>query len=162
MRNIKEEMGIYMPAPLYVYWTATWLFITPVALVLIFFLSCYYFVPAYFGKYVYPANIQALGWFICFSSVVFIPMGALYVLLKGGKEYKDLIRSSPDFCPGHVRKLREKEAAATKGQPDGVFRYTYDNEGFQEPTAKVRFRLMADNRKDRCGVIADCRIAGVM
>ncbi|XP_045130389.1 sodium- and chloride-dependent glycine transporter 2-like [Portunus trituberculatus] len=137
MRNIKEEMGIYMPAPLYVYWTATWLFITPVALVLIFFLSCYYFVPAYFGKYVYPANIQALGWFICFSSVVFIPMGALYVLLKGGKEYKDLIRSSPDFCPGHVRKLREKEAAATKGQPDGVFRYTYDNEGFQEPTAKV-------------------------
>lgn len=108
---------------------------------IILFLSFYYFVPAYFGSYTYPNNIQALGWFICVSSIVFIPLGALYVLVKGEKNGRELIRASPDFCPGHVRRQREKDAAATKGQPIGVFRYTYDNEGFQEPSAKVGHKL---------------------
>ena len=67
-------------------------------------------------------------------------MGALYAVyavLKSEKKFVEIFRASPDFCPGHIRKLRMKEAAATKDQPDGVFRYTYDNEGFQEPSAKV-------------------------
>lgn len=32
MRNIREEIGIYIPTPLYMYWTATWLVITPALL----------------------------------------------------------------------------------------------------------------------------------
>lgn len=103
----------------------------------ILILSFYFFVPAYFGSYTYPANIQTLGWFVCVSSVVFIPLGAAFVIIKGNKRGKELVRASPDFCPAHVRKLREKENGATKGQPVGVFRYTYDNEGFHEPSAKV-------------------------
>lgn len=105
----------------------------------ILILSCYFFVPAYFGSYTYPDNIQALGWFICVSSIVIIPLYALYVLIKGNKRGKELIRASEDFCPSHVRALREKDKTATKGQPIGVFRYTYDNEGFHEPSAKVSY-----------------------
>lgn len=108
-----------------------------IVLQVILILSFYFFVPAYFGSYTYPANIQALGWFICISSIVFIPLGAVYILVKGNKTGRELITASPDFCPSHMRKLREKESVATKGQPVGVFRYTYDNEGFQEPSAKV-------------------------
>ncbi|XP_050738514.1 sodium- and chloride-dependent glycine transporter 2-like [Eriocheir sinensis] len=137
MRNIREEMGIYMPMPLYIYWTATWLVITPVLLVVILILSCYFFVPAYFGTYTYPDNIQLLGWFICGCSVAIIPLGALYAFFKGNKRGVELLRTSPDYCPSHIRKLRQKENVATKGQPVGVFRYTYDNDGFQEPSAKV-------------------------
>ncbi|XP_042228202.1 sodium- and chloride-dependent glycine transporter 1-like [Homarus americanus] len=144
MRNIRQEMGIYMPFPLYVYWAATWLVITPVALTVILIISIVKFTPAYFGDYVFPYNIQTLGWFISFSSIVFIPLGAIYVLVKGNKKGKELFTPSPDFCPHHVRKLREKQGAANKGQPVGVFRYTYDNEGFQEPHAKVYPALPED------------------
>ncbi|XP_042873249.1 sodium- and chloride-dependent glycine transporter 2-like [Penaeus japonicus] len=137
MRNIREEMNIYMPLPLYGYWAATWLVITPLSLAIIFLMSVYYFVPAYWGTYTYPNSIQTLGWFICVSSIIFIPLGAIYVVWKGNKKGKELIMASPDFCPHHIRQLREKKGAATKGHPEGVFRYTYDNEGYQEGAAKV-------------------------
>ncbi|XP_045613424.1 sodium- and chloride-dependent glycine transporter 2 [Procambarus clarkii] len=145
MRNIREEMGIYMPLPLYIYWSATWLVITPVSLAVILVLSIYYYTPANFGTYVYPENIQTLGWFICASSLIFIPLGVIYVLAKRDKRGKELLTASPDFCPHHVRKAREAQAGAFKGQPVGVFRYTYDNDGFQEPNAKVYPSLEDDN-----------------
>ncbi|XP_069970979.1 sodium- and chloride-dependent glycine transporter 1-like [Penaeus vannamei] len=137
MRNIREEMNIYMPLPLYGYWAATWLVITPVSLGVIFLMSIYYFVPAYWGDYTYPGYIQTLGWFICVSSIIFIPLGAVYAVWKGDKRGSELIKASPDFCPHHIRKLRESKGAAAKGHPEGVFRYTYDNEGYQEGAAKV-------------------------
>lgn len=137
MRNISEEMGIHVPLPLYIYWAATWLVITPVALVIILVLSIYYYTPAYFGSYIYPLRIQILGWFLCLVSLVFLPLGTIYVFAKGDKRGKELFTASPDFCPHHVRKEREKDGEFKNGQPVGVFRYTYDNEGYQEPTAKI-------------------------
>ncbi|KAK3878646.1 hypothetical protein Pcinc_016725 [Petrolisthes cinctipes] len=137
MRNIREEIGIYMPLPLYAYWTVTWLFITPLALLIILVMSIYYFTPAYIDDYVYPSNIQSLGWCLCACSIVFIPLGAIFVLVKGKTTGMDLVKPSPDFCPYHVRKLRDNQGSGNKGQPDGVFRYTYDNEGFQQPNVKV-------------------------
>ncbi|KAK4318107.1 hypothetical protein Pmani_010875 [Petrolisthes manimaculis] len=137
MRNIREEIGIYIPLPLYVYWTVTWLFITPLALLIILIMSIYYFTPAYIDDYVYPSNIQSLGWCLCACSIVFIPLGAIFILIKGKTKGMALLKPSPDFCPYHVRKLRDNQGSGNKGQPDGVFRYTYDNEGFQEPNVKV-------------------------
>ena len=52
----------------------------------------------------------------------------------------ELIRSSPDFCPAHVRAKREKDARGPN--PDGTFKYIYDNDGFQEGVAKVRLNNM--------------------
>lgn len=141
MRNIRKEIGIYIPMPLFGYWAATWLVITPVSLAVILVMSIYYFTPASFGDYTYPENIQTLGWFICVCSIILIPLGAIFVLVKGEHKGKELILVTPDFCPLHVRKLRETRGAASKGQSVGVFRYTYDNEGFQEPTAKVYPKL---------------------
>lgn len=146
MRCITQEMGIYIPAPLYAYWAATWLVITPLSLLVILCMSIYYFSPAYWGSYMFPSAVQGLGWLICFCSIIFIPLGVMYVLWKGDYTGKDLIKALPDFCPHHVRKARETKAAGTigqpigssaNGQPMGVFRYTYDNEGFQEAHAKV-------------------------
>lgn len=105
----------------------------------IFLMSIYYFVPAYWGDYTYPNNIQTLGWFICVCSIAFIPLGAIYTVWKGDKRGMDLVKASPDFCPYHVRQMRESKGAATKGHPEGIFRYTYDNEGYQEGAAKVSF-----------------------
>ena len=33
MKDIQEVMGIWIPRPLYAYWAVTWLFITPVLLI---------------------------------------------------------------------------------------------------------------------------------
>ncbi|XP_066984768.1 sodium- and chloride-dependent glycine transporter 1-like [Macrobrachium rosenbergii] len=141
MRFITDEMGIWVPAPLYAYWLITWTVVTPVSLVIIFIMSIYFFVPAYWGSYVYPDSIQSLGWLLCAVSVVFIPMGIIYALVKGEYKGKDLFRASPDFCPHHVRKMRETKGSGTNGQPVGVFRYTYDNDGYQEGAAKVYPKL---------------------
>ncbi|XP_068220313.1 sodium- and chloride-dependent glycine transporter 2-like [Palaemon carinicauda] len=137
MRFITDDMGIWVPLPLYGYWMITWVVVTPVSLLVILGLSIQDTQPAYWGSYVFPNSIQALGWFLFAAAVIFIPMGAIYALVKGDYKGKDLFRALPDFCPHHVRKLREVKGSGNAGQPVGVFRYTYDNEGFKEGAAKV-------------------------
>ena len=94
MKNIQEDMGIWVPLPLYGYWAVTWCCITPLALSIIFVLSIYYYSPAYWGDYVFPADIQTLGWFITVCSIAFIPMGAAWVLWKGEVRGIDLITAT--------------------------------------------------------------------
>ncbi|XP_063607514.1 sodium- and chloride-dependent betaine transporter-like, partial [Penaeus indicus] len=129
LSNIKE-MGVYIPAPLKAYWLATWVFITPVMLVVICFFYIYFFVPAYWGDYVFPANIQILGWLLSASSMGLIPLGALVALCKT-KTFRELFQTSPDLCPAHVRSQR----AAQEGGPAASFEY--DNAAFEGTQNKV-------------------------
>ena len=85
MRHITDDMKIWVPMPLYGYWAATWCVITPLSLFVIFCMSLYYTEPAYWGDYVFPADIQALGWFICICSIILLPVMAIYVVVKGDK-----------------------------------------------------------------------------
>ncbi|XP_071516730.1 sodium- and chloride-dependent glycine transporter 1-like [Panulirus ornatus] len=110
MGHLQQEVDIYIPRPLYAYWAATWTIITPLALVVILGFSVAFAVPAYWGSYVFPNEVQGLGWLLCFSSVVFFPLGILCTVLKGNRTKADLLKSSPDFCPGHVRKQREAKS----------------------------------------------------
>ncbi|XP_047486282.1 sodium- and chloride-dependent betaine transporter-like isoform X2 [Penaeus chinensis] len=129
LSNIKE-MGVYIPAPLKAYWLATWVFITPAMLVLICFFYIYFFVPAYWGDYVFPTNIQILGWLLSASSMGLIPLGALGALCKT-KTFRELFQTSPDLCPAHVRSQR----AAQEGGPAASFEY--DNAAFEGTQNKV-------------------------
>lgn len=137
MNHITNDMGIWVPRPLYGYWAVTWCFLTPVSLVLILAISFINFVPAYVADYVFPTNIQVLGWLITASSVMLVPIFAIYIVWKGEHRGLDLVRATPDFCPAHVRTRREREQN-TGPRPDGTFNYSYDNDGFQEGVGKIR------------------------
>ncbi|KAG7165567.1 Sodium- and chloride-dependent glycine transporter 1-like 3 [Homarus americanus] len=131
VKNI-EEMGMKMTGPIYCYWTTTWLLVAPAALLLIGFFSVYTLVPAYWRDYVFPFSIQVLGWFICFTSVACVPLGAFYAIFTNKKSCKSLFETSPDFCPAsHRQVLKAME------EPSGTFRYIHDNEGYLHTETKV-------------------------
>nr|XP_045613817.1 sodium- and chloride-dependent glycine transporter 2-like [Procambarus clarkii] len=116
MKNL-EEMGMRLRRPLYWYCTSTWLVITPGTLIVIGFFSLYHFLPASWGDYVFPYNIQILGWFLCFSSLICFPIGAIYVICTNTKSFRELFVTSPEFCPSDVRNLlKEAQKATSKGQ----------------------------------------------
>ncbi|XP_042237525.1 sodium- and chloride-dependent glycine transporter 1-like [Homarus americanus] len=147
LKLIQEEIGIHVPLLLRGYWRLTWLFLTPLCLALLLVLSCYYAIPIQFGSYIFPDKIQILGWFICASSVVCLPLGAIYVVWKGEKKGMELLRPTPEFCPQHTRKLLGKTyssstATSSKEQREGVFRYTYDNQGFPEHKDEIKLRVI--------------------
>ncbi|CAL4138729.1 unnamed protein product [Meganyctiphanes norvegica] len=132
MKLIQEEMGIYVPTILYGYWGLMWCVITPLSLSVIFVMSCVTVTKAQYGDYVFPDNIQVLAWLLLGASIILIPIFALYQVLKGNYVGKELFMPTENFCPAHVRKLRETNGAATKGLDDGVLRFTYDNQAFQQ------------------------------
>jgi len=137
IKHISDDMGIWIPLPLYYYWAAAWHVLTPVSLILIFAVSVFNFKPAYVGDYVFEANIQALGWFITFSSVICIPIFAGLVFFSGKYKGKELITAKDKFCPAHVRTKRERDQQKGGDRADGTFKYIYDNEGYNEPVATV-------------------------
>lgn len=44
--------------------------------------------------------------------------------------------ATSDFCPAHVRSKREHNQKAGADR-DGIFKYIYDNDGYQEGATKV-------------------------
>lgn len=92
---------------------------------MIVFFTFYFYVPAYWGDYVFPYEIQVLGWLLCCSSISFIPLGALWGAAWHQGSFVSLFQSSPDFCPASVRQLMKEAENHTR------FRYTlHDNEAF--------------------------------
>ena len=81
MKHVKEDMEIHIPKFLYVYWSVTWKFITPATLLVIFGLSISQFQPGAWGTYVFPSNIQALGWMTTVVSLLVMPAYAGYVFV---------------------------------------------------------------------------------
>ncbi|KAB7498492.1 Sodium- and chloride-dependent GABA transporter 2 [Armadillidium nasatum] len=84
--NIKEDMAIPLPQFFWDYWSVTWLCFTPVSLIAIFGLGIYYFRPVGFGSYIFPYEIQGIGWLLTTIPIVFIPIGALYAIFIKKKE----------------------------------------------------------------------------
>ncbi|XP_066981615.1 sodium- and chloride-dependent glycine transporter 2-like [Macrobrachium rosenbergii] len=109
MKNIRE-MNIHMPCILHYYWTAAWLFLTPLSLGAIFVFSTYFTLPVCWDNYVFPDNIQILGWIICATSISCIPLGAIYTIYRRDLPLKSLIQTTPDFCPAHERIGKELES----------------------------------------------------
>ena len=54
--------------------------ITVVSFQVVFVLSIYFYKPAYYGDYVYPPNIQGLGWALVLTSMLCVPSYTLYTI----------------------------------------------------------------------------------
>jgi len=108
MHHIEKEMGIHVPVPLRLFWQITWMFITPVSLLFILVMSLISWAPAVYGDYVLPESAQAVGWVLCVTSVVFIPLYAIYVFFKSEHKGAALVRATPDMCPAKERNRRKK------------------------------------------------------
>ncbi|XP_069938447.1 sodium- and chloride-dependent glycine transporter 1-like isoform X1 [Cherax quadricarinatus] len=124
MRNLRE-MGMRLTCPVYWYWCSMWLVVTPGALLMIIFFSVYFYVPAFWGDYVFPHNVQVLGWLLCAFSVACFPIGAVYAICTHKKDFKNLFHTSPEFCPASARQLLK-----IGEEPASTFRHTRDNEAF--------------------------------
>lgn len=48
-----------------------------------------------------------------------------------------MLETSEDFCPASERRLKKLKRAAAKEQPEGVYRYIRDNEGFDDGVVKI-------------------------
>ncbi|XP_066984522.1 sodium- and chloride-dependent glycine transporter 1-like isoform X1 [Macrobrachium rosenbergii] len=109
LSNIRE-MDVNIPKCLEYYWIAAWTVVAPFLLFTISFFYIYYFVPAYWGDYVFPTRIQILGWFLTFATMGFIPLGVVFACWRHKSHWRDMLKISDDFCPASVRK--EKRALA--------------------------------------------------
>ncbi|KAG1663867.1 Sodium- and chloride-dependent glycine transporter 2 [Nymphon striatum] len=67
------------------YWQSVWKYITPIVMIAILFFNWYKYQPASYGPYVYPMWAQAVGWLMAFSSVIMIPIFAVYQIVKAKK-----------------------------------------------------------------------------
>lgn len=141
MHNIEKEIGIWIPLPLKFYWKITWLFVTPVSLLLVFVMSILYWVPAYWGDYLLPDSAQTLGWLIAFSSISLVVLTAIFVLIKGEHRGKDLVRPTKLFCPPHERRKRNfaKQILVSSD------RFSYTNTTLRGPSGDTKERPSIDD-----------------
>lgn len=100
--NIKE-MELKIPKFMELYWKACWCFISPALMAILLIVKFVKFEPYKSNKYIYPPNIQALGWLIALSSVMCLPLvGAykVYTRIKKGKKLgMALIRPTKRWGP---------------------------------------------------------------
>jgi len=85
MANI-EEMGLRLSLVMKGYWLLSWVFLTPATLVLVFVMTFIHFSPAESPQYsqesyIFPENIQLLGFFMSFSPLAIILIGALLQII---------------------------------------------------------------------------------
>ncbi|CAF2541459.1 unnamed protein product [Rotaria sp. Silwood2] len=71
--------------PLEPYWFLTWCISGPIITLIVFFSSIIQFRAPTEGKYVYSTYTNVLGWLMVSSSIIFIPGGIIYELIKAWK-----------------------------------------------------------------------------
>ena len=81
-----EEMGIRLSLVMKGYWLLCWVFLTPATLVLVFVMTFIHFSPAESPQYsqetyIFPDNIQILGFVMSFSPLAIILIGALVQII---------------------------------------------------------------------------------
>ena len=87
--NIKE-MEMNIPKFMLYYWKACWCFITPITLVVLLIIGFVKHTPYKSNEYIFPDGIQALGWLISLSSLLLIPIVAIYQVFIRQKRGKAL------------------------------------------------------------------------
>ena len=86
--NLKE-MELRIPKFMEIYWKVCWCFISPALMAVLLIVKFVKLEPYKSNDYIYPPNIQALGWLISLSSVMCLPLvGAykVYTRVKKGKK----------------------------------------------------------------------------
>merc|ERR1712227_709907 len=90
-----EEMGIRIPSILKYYWIAMWTCITPIVLIFVLIMTFVQYSGApstAWGpdKYVFPGNIQAMGWLMALSPPAIIIAGAIFSYFNRKKSGRDV------------------------------------------------------------------------
>jgi len=63
------------------YWIICWKFLIPIKILLLFIFQVAFYAPAIYGLYNYPAWAQGLGFLMSYSSMIWVPVYAVYYLL---------------------------------------------------------------------------------
>uniref|UniRef100_H2XZT3 Uncharacterized protein n=2 Tax=Ciona intestinalis TaxID=7719 RepID=H2XZT3_CIOIN len=84
------------------YFKYLWRFITPASLTIIVICNVYFYAPATYNKvYVYPTWAQGLGLLIACSSIIWIPVIAIYHLITGTGTFQSRLKKACQL-PGYV------------------------------------------------------------
>jgi solute carrier family 6 amino acid transporter-like protein 5/7/9/14 len=120
-----EEMGIWIPKFMQIYWISMWAFVTPAVLVFVLLMTFIQYSPAYSPsytqeKYVFPGAIQALGWLMAFVPVVAIIGGGVYQFWDRKRnmkptDLKSMFSPSDKWC-NSVQGAAGKKAASMEKQ----------------------------------------------
>jgi hypothetical protein len=116
-----DEMGMKINPILRMYWKICWKFITPIVLLLLVVVSWINFGHVKYEDYVYPTNIQILGYLITGCTLIWIPIFALVeVNNKGRSELYPLLHPTPEWgrCPapsyGNIEGFIEERSGKEK------------------------------------------------
>lgn len=77
-----EQMMGFRPSR---FWTFSWKYFAPLVMIIIFVSQILEYQPLTYGEYVYPSWANAIGLCISLSSMVWIPIYAMYYILSGPK-----------------------------------------------------------------------------
>ncbi|CAG0904475.1 unnamed protein product [Darwinula stevensoni] len=73
------------------YWSITWRIISPIALTVVLFFTWIQYAPVKVGDYLFPSEIEGLGWCMAFISILLVPIFSVYQIYKAKKESKPLV-----------------------------------------------------------------------
>jgi len=96
------------------YWIVTLAGMTPAYLVFVLVASLIWMEPSTYGTYVLPPSAQGLGLALSLAGLVFIPVFAIYHLVKCCKEkkpIKSIFMATPDWCPTEERAKKRPTVA---------------------------------------------------
>ena len=83
-------MEMKIPQIMLYYWKGCWCFVPPITLALLLIIQFVKHQPYKSNEYIYPDNIQALGWLISLSSCMLIPAVAIYQVVTRRNNGKEL------------------------------------------------------------------------
>ncbi|EDO39708.1 predicted protein, partial [Nematostella vectensis] len=91
-RNIESMIG-HRPN---IYFLLCWKYISPLIIGVIFIWNCVDWSGISYGDYVFPAWAEFCGWLLCFSSIVCVPICAIYRCVKGKGTLAEVKRATRD------------------------------------------------------------------
>jgi SNF family Na+-dependent transporter len=82
MDKFNDDLEKMMGFKANIYWKICWKYICPTTILILFFVSIYFFQRPSLGNYSYPTSFIIFGWFINCSVMLPIPLYFLYKLIK--------------------------------------------------------------------------------
>lgn len=87
-QNIYEMIGYYPNK----FWKFCWIIITPTMCLMITAFSLVKYEPMKYKNYEYPWYGNAFGWLLSLSSIIWIPVYAIYKLISHKGDFKNILR----------------------------------------------------------------------
>ncbi|KAL4224064.1 hypothetical protein ACF0H5_017521 [Mactra antiquata] len=105
--DIEAMLGV-KPYWYWIFWKACWMFIAPSILLTLFILTLVMGPMPQYGNYVYPPWSIVVGWLIVVSSIICIPVYAVYKFLITPGSIAERTRTAiiPEEVPVHTHELR--------------------------------------------------------